>query len=347
MQKADHAPKISVGLPVYNGENFVRYAIESVLQQTYSDWELVISDNGSTDATEDICRDYAEQDTRIRYHRSQSNQGAAWNFNRVFELSSGEYFRWLSHDDYMMPPALDRCLSLLESDPSISICASATGALDSDGYQILDAGGQSDLACQGLTIKQEQRRKEQSQSNSPATRFHGILINSRRCNEIYGLARRDLMQSTQLHPPYCGGEKVLLAEFALKGKVAEVPELLFFVRWHLDRFTSNSSTKDQAQHMQPNSDEKRKFVLPHQYRATLGYLALVATQRLSLWERAKCLSVWLRFTLQVSKWKSILLNTFRGKSTWAEIHGDTSRGQQIHTIHQSHTAQVQAVGSNG
>src|SRR5690348_17890875 len=86
--------KVAIGMPVWNGEKFVSEAIESILGQTYGDFELVISDNASTDATAEICRGYAKQDTRIRYFRQTKNIGAGPNHHEVFRLSAGRYFKW-------------------------------------------------------------------------------------------------------------------------------------------------------------------------------------------------------------------------------------------------------------
>src|SRR5688572_10868700 len=96
-------PRVSIGLPVYNGENYLAEAIDSILAQTFEDFELIISDNASTDRTQEICEAYAAKDGRIRYYRSEVNKGSAWNFNRVFELARGEYFKWAAHDDYIAP----------------------------------------------------------------------------------------------------------------------------------------------------------------------------------------------------------------------------------------------------
>jgi glycosyltransferase involved in cell wall biosynthesis len=87
-------PRVSIGLPVFNGEKYLAEALDSILSQTYRDFKLIISDNASTDRTEQICREYAAKDRRIRYYRNEKNIGAPKNFNRVFELSSGKYFRW-------------------------------------------------------------------------------------------------------------------------------------------------------------------------------------------------------------------------------------------------------------
>src|SRR5579863_9411434 len=113
------SPRLSVGMPVYNGERFVAQAIESILSQTFRDFELIISDNGSTDATETICREQAARDPRVRYYRSDRNRGAAWNHNRVVELARGEYFRWQCHDDYCDRILLEKCLAVIDKDPSV------------------------------------------------------------------------------------------------------------------------------------------------------------------------------------------------------------------------------------
>src|SRR6185369_4346332 len=108
------APSVSIGLPVYNGVNYLRQALDSLLAQTFGDWELILSDNGSTDATESICREFAARDGRIRYLREPVNRGATWNFNRVFELSRAPLFRWAAHDDVCSPELLERCVAALE-----------------------------------------------------------------------------------------------------------------------------------------------------------------------------------------------------------------------------------------
>src|SRR4051794_3298661 len=92
-------PKLSIGLPVYNGENFLAHAVDSILAQDFRDFELIISDNASTDRTAEICRGYAESDPRVRYVRFETNQGGSRNFCYVFELARGEYFKWAAHDD--------------------------------------------------------------------------------------------------------------------------------------------------------------------------------------------------------------------------------------------------------
>ncbi|MEM7477909.1 MAG: glycosyltransferase family 2 protein [Planctomycetota bacterium] len=321
--------KVSIGLPVYNGDNYLAYAIESVLNQTLEDWELVICDNASEDGTQAICEHYASLDARIKYFRSEKNQGAAWNFNQTFHKSNGQYFRWLCHDDYILADNLQRCAEILDDNPDYISCATATGAIDEQGYRILDdVAGEVDLACQSLTEQSESTRLHYSKSDRKSERYLGILLFSRRCNEIYGLIRRDVFVKTQMHPDYCGGEKVLLAEIALRGKIYELDEMLFYVRWHTERFTATESTREQQEHMA--TSKPRTFRLPHQYRATLGYLGLLRRVELPITEKARGVVAWLRFVFQFPKWAEILKNTLLFKSTMAEIEGATKRGILVH-----------------
>ena len=97
-------PVVSLGMPVFNGERYLATAIESVLGQTFDDFELLLCDNASTDATGDICRSFAGADPRVRYIRNPENLGAHPNFNRAFELATGRFFKWASHDDALPDP---------------------------------------------------------------------------------------------------------------------------------------------------------------------------------------------------------------------------------------------------
>src|SRR5262245_34163763 len=114
---ANTVAKVSIGLPVYNGDNFIRQTIESYLSQTFEDFELIISDNASTDRTEEICRTFAVQDRRVRYTRNKENIGLARNYNQVFTMSCGEYFKWADHDDMCRPTFLMKCVQALEEHP--------------------------------------------------------------------------------------------------------------------------------------------------------------------------------------------------------------------------------------
>src|SRR6516164_10769129 len=127
------APKLSVGLPVYNGENYLAEAIEALLGQSYEDFELIISDNASTDGTADICRRYEKQDSRIRYIRQPLNIGLAPNHNFVFRQARGELFKWASHDDLYARDLLKRCVDALDEFPHVVLAHSWTALIDDLG----------------------------------------------------------------------------------------------------------------------------------------------------------------------------------------------------------------------
>src|SRR5262245_35151443 len=113
------SPRVSVGLPVYNGERFVADAIDSILSQDFEDLELIISDNASEDATEEIARAYVEKDARARYVRNEVNVGAARNYNNLVDMARGEYFKWAAHDDQCAPGFVGRCVDVLDRDESV------------------------------------------------------------------------------------------------------------------------------------------------------------------------------------------------------------------------------------
>ena len=113
------SPKLSLGIPVYNGAAYLAQLFDCLRGQTLTDYEAIISDNASTDATEQICRRVAAADPRFRYQRNARNIGAAPNFNRVFEQATGQYFKWTAHDDLLAPTYLERCVAVLDDDPSV------------------------------------------------------------------------------------------------------------------------------------------------------------------------------------------------------------------------------------
>lgn len=305
-------PKISIGLPVFNGANFVAEAIQSVLAQTFTDFELVISDNASTDSTESICRDFAQRDQRIQYVRAAQNQGAAGNFNRTFELSSGKYFKWLAHDDTIAPTYLERAILALEQNPSVVLCHSKTAIIDLRG-NLVTGQSEKDLAAwdlQGISPEMEQKRITAMRCSHAYQRFLGVLLYSIRNHEVFGLIRREAMLRTGLHHPYVGGEKVFLAELSLTGSFHEVEEYLSFSRWHSQRFSSNVSARAQSQHMDPNGASRLK--LPRQVRSTRGYFAAVTHGQLGVLQRAGCLLALAKFLLQMKKWRKVIGDYFGG-----------------------------------
>lgn len=208
-------PKLTIGLPVHNGERYLRFAIDSLLAQTYSDFELLISDNASTDNTMLICQEYAARDPRIRYYRNMENIGAAANFNKLFQLSRGDYFKWAAADDVVSPTFLEKCIEMLESNRSIILAYSKVNRIDSSG----EVDG----------VYEYPMRVD---APEPHTRFSDLILVNHFCIAIFGVIRRDALEQTPLIGKYVGSDRVLLAELGLRGKLFEIPEYLFHRRDH-------------------------------------------------------------------------------------------------------------------
>jgi glycosyltransferase involved in cell wall biosynthesis len=213
-----YVPRVSIGLPVYNGEQFLGAALDSLLDQTFEDFELVISDNASTDTTEEICRTYAAKDRRIRYYRNERNLGVARNFNRVFELSTGQYFKWHCYDDLCAPELVERCVEILDQLPSVILCYARTTIIDEHGKTVKPYFEDLNLR----SPSPYQRYKHYHRHN------HHCLL----CCAYYGIIRRSVLEQTHLMLPYIYSEVNLIGELALRGEFYEVPEYLFLRRDH-------------------------------------------------------------------------------------------------------------------
>ncbi len=210
-------PRVSIGLPVFNGENYLEEALESILAQTYTDFELIISDNASTDRTQEICETYAARDPRIRYYRNEKNLGAAKNYNRVFEVASGEYFKWAAHDDVLDPEFLARCVTILDQDPSIVLCHAKTGRIDEHSHLV------------GTYEEYQYLRIGSPKSHE---RFFDLIRLDHSCNIVFGLIRANDLKMTSLIGPYPASDRPLLAQLGLIGRFYEIPDPLFFRRDH-------------------------------------------------------------------------------------------------------------------
>jgi len=208
-------PRVSIGLPVYNGDNYIREAIDSVLAQTFTNWELVVCDNCSNDSTEAIMRSYVAQDPRIRYIRNETNLGAAPNHNLTMTLSRGEYFKLYAHDDKLEPTFLARCVEVLDRDPGVVNCHTKTMIIDSAGK-----------------VVKPNPWHLRTDSPNPRTRFHDTVWVHHHCFQIYGVIRREALMKTPLLGTYMSSDQVLLAELSLHGRFHEVPEFLFLSRRH-------------------------------------------------------------------------------------------------------------------
>ena len=224
-----HDVRVSVGVPVYNGENFLAQALDSLLAQTFTDFEIIISDNASTDATQQICLTYAAKDNRIRYHRNQKNLGAAPNFNQLVDMARGEYFKWAAHDDLLEPTYLEKCVAVLDHNPDVVVCHS--------GVLLVDETGQPRKFEHEFGMASDEDHLKIDTSNpNPSRRYYELVVPDHMCYHVFGVIRLGVLRDTRLIGRYSHGDGILLAELGLRGRFFEVPEPLFLARRHMKQF---------------------------------------------------------------------------------------------------------------
>lgn len=261
---------VGIGLPVYQGENYVEEAIRSVQGQTFDDLELVVCDNASTDRTGEIVQDLAASDPRIRYLRHERNLGAPANYNRAWAESRGRFFKWLAHDDRLRPGYLAAMVKALEATPGAVLCNSTVEYIDSAGWPI----GRYDS---------ELRRAD---TDDPSRRLAAVILRSHSCVDFFGLIRREAMESSLLHGSFHGADRAFLAQMALRGRLIQVEEPLVQMREHAGRYTRQKrSAKDRlAWHGAARAKGRGlpTLILYNEYRK------LVRSEALSDAERRAC-----------------------------------------------------------
>jgi glycosyltransferase involved in cell wall biosynthesis len=277
MNTPSRVPLVSIGLPIYNGARFMREAVDSILAQTFTDFELIVSDNASTDGTQAIGEAYAAADARVRYYRNDRNMGASYNYNRVTELARGKYIRHAAHDDVLAPENVERCVAVMEADDAVGLCYPQMSRIDEDGAVI-------DTYANSLHLRDP----------DPVVRwrrFHRLCDDGSMCDPVFGLFRGSVLRATPVLGRFAAADVVLLAEVALRGQIHEVPEVLFFERWHAGTsVNANPTPDDRAAWFDPAARGRWENHLPH-YRWLREYLAIIARVPLAPQQRAACAAV--------------------------------------------------------
>jgi glycosyltransferase involved in cell wall biosynthesis len=268
--------RVSIGLPVYNGARYLAATLDSILAQTYKDFELIISDNASTDGTAEICQAYSARDARIFYYRNEINLGLSKNYSRVFELSSSEYFRWATYDDLIAPEFLAKCVAVLDSDPSVVLVHSKSSRIDEHGAINGTYDYQMNLSAP-----------------EPHKRFHDLVTVRHSCNESLGLMRANILSLTPLQGNYVGSDRTLMAELGLRGRIHIIPEYLFLRRDHPQTGSNlpleqRASWFDPSKSLHPSSPNCREIA---------EYFMSVRRVSLRLSERGLCYMTLARYAL--------------------------------------------------
>ncbi|MFA6321677.1 MAG: glycosyltransferase [Candidatus Omnitrophota bacterium] len=203
-------PLVSIGMPVFNGEKGLVCALDSLLAQDYRNLEIIISDNASSDATPAICRSYAAKDIRIKYYKAETNLGSVANFNRVFELSSGEYFMWAAHDDKRAPSFVSECVEMLEKHPGAVLCQSYTDSfVEGRAEKLCTISLDTFVGVAGIVGRYKEALK-----NLPAT-------------AMYGLYRSSIMRKTMMFRKSIATDIAFIQELSIYGDFVQVQKPLF------------------------------------------------------------------------------------------------------------------------
>lgn len=275
--------RLSIGLPVFNGGKYLGYVLDSILGQTFTDFELIISDNASTDGTEQLCLRYAAMDDRIKYFRNAQNIGASQNWYRVLDLASADYFASVAHDDIYEPDYMRRCIEVLDRDPAAVVCYTKTKTINAAG----EVTGVFDVAVD-------------TTSDSPHHRLYHVIHSDYACIQLYGVMRSAALRKTKVFTGYFGCDRNTLAELALLGKLREIQEYLFLHRFYPDALgaaLASGKTTEELLMLDPGTNWLRGPTTGTIFHA---YFASVRRLVRSRADRIMCYMVLFRLLAEVS-----------------------------------------------
>lgn len=286
---SQRVPTISIGLPVYNGEKYLVGTIEQLLAQDYEDFELIIVNNASTDSTDEICRQFARNDSRIRYSVNEANIGASPNWNRAFQLARGEFFKWAMHDDDCHPTLLRLCMETFRnSPPSIALVFPKCNIIDGKGE-----------------VKFTVQEPVASSSARPHKRLEKMLSHICYANALWGLIRSSMLR--QARPAgSIEADLVLLVDLSLHGLIVEIPDVLYGLRRYERNATEiNHTARALMTWYNPGHAHKMIF-LPHWDRVFIEYFKCIQNAPLSLRDRILCIVTLVRigYWRRFMRWSS-------------------------------------------
>jgi glycosyltransferase involved in cell wall biosynthesis len=285
-------PRVTIGVPVYNGARHLEPCLDSLLAQTYEDIEIVISDNASTDRTPEICRAYRDRDERVRYHRHPHNIGAAANFNYLPRHTRGEFFKWAAHDDWCAPEFVERCVAALDQSPGDVLAFPRTIFVDAAGEML----SKYDTEMHWRNHPTVVGRLEDLLGDLEETLLH-------KCTPQFGVIRRSALERTGLMGAYNSSDVVLLVELALVGGFADLDDYLFFSRVHEgSSLNANSTALELAKWYDPTRGDQYPMVWT---RVLAGLVSVVGRSSLPLHDKARAEATVARWFLSHKRWRTI------------------------------------------
>jgi glycosyltransferase involved in cell wall biosynthesis len=265
------APRLTIGLPVYNGEEFVAESLEALLGQSFTNFELIISDNASTDSTGDICRRYEKLDSRVRYFRQPQNIGIAPNVNFIVGQARGELYKEASHDDLYSFDLLESCVAALDEDPQVVLAHSWTAKVDDSGT--VTAAYEYPLAT--------------ATPRAPE-RFRSMLFDSGG-DDDYGVMRMDVRRRIALMGSHHHADRTITAEIALHGPFYQVPRWLYFRREHPGQ-NGQAPMRRRCANMDPRRANRWRHPAARLYGEYVwAYVSAIRRAPLSAADRRECL----------------------------------------------------------
>jgi glycosyltransferase involved in cell wall biosynthesis len=263
-------PRLSVGLPVYNGEKYLAESLDSLLGQTYEDFELIISDNASTDSTGEICRRYAKQDSRIRYIQQPRNIGLAANHNFVIGQARGDLFKWASDDDLCARDLVGGCVAALDEYPQVVLTHSRTAMIDSAG----------------TVIRLYDYRVAVSSAHAPE-RFRSMLFDGWD-DYSYGVVRTTVLRRISLLGSHHFADRTIVTEIGLHGPFYQIPDWLHFRREHADR-PPWATVRHRCATMDPRRASRLRHPVARLYgEYAWSYVSMIRRAPLTPAERQEC-----------------------------------------------------------
>jgi glycosyltransferase involved in cell wall biosynthesis len=274
-------PRLTLGLPVYNGERYLAASLDSLLAQTFTDFDLVISDNGSTDRTGEIARQYESIDPRVRYIHHPENRGSTFNHNFVMDQTRGEFFKWVSHDDLYAPDLLERCIDALDSRPEIVLAHAWTAFIDESGRitHPIDYALTTDVP-------------------NPVARFRSVLYTDGG-DDIYGVIRMSVLRRVAPFGSYHWADRTFVGELSLHGPFHNVPDFLYFRRDHPTRTSrvGRDNIRLRCARLDPSRASRwRNPTVRLVGEYLLGYISAIWRAPIGLMDRMRCmkeLAVWI------------------------------------------------------
>lgn len=269
-------PRVSFAIPVRNGERFLGRALESILAQDFDNFEVVVCDNASTDGTGDIVQRFAKRNHRVRYIRNEVDIGQIENFNRVYELSRGDFIRWMGADDWLDPDYARKCVAALDARPDAVGVTTQWRLVDDEGQvEFLDVSG------------------PRVDASTPIRRLHLalMLLQAHRLlfDPIYSMLRRKALEHTGLLPINRWTDRILAVELCLLGPFC-----------HLDDCLSSRRNAHESRDVRlPRFHERyKRGIREHRWMLYSCYANIVQRARLTRWQRLQgwglILIYWLR-----------------------------------------------------